>query len=83
MSLLELPASILAEPKDTPRRIGRGFRLGELTVTVVREKDDDTEVLTIGFQAKGKSRLEAHFRGRERKEFLRAVQDAIHGQTGP
>lgn len=79
MSSLELPASILAEPKEAPRRIGKGFRLGELIVTVVREKDVDTEVLTIGFQAKDRPRLEAHFRGRERKEFLRAVQDAIHG----
>jgi hypothetical protein len=80
VSGLELPASILADAEPKPR-IGKGFRLGDLTITVVREKDGDDEVLTVGFQVKGTKRIEGHFRGRERKEFLRAVQDAIHGQT--
>ena len=83
MSGLVLPASLEAErpPAPAPARTGKGFRMGDLTVTVLREKDDDTEVLTVGFQIAGSKRIEAHFRGRERKEFLRAVQDAIHGQT--
>lgn len=86
----ELLASILAEETTPPAddaerrermRIGKGFRLGDLTITVVREKDDDDYVLTVGFQVKGAKRIEGHFRGRERKEFLQAVQDAIHGQS--
>lgn len=85
MTGLVLPASMEAEKQAAaaPTRTGKGFRMGELTVTVVREKDDDTEILTVGFQVAGNKRIEAHFRGRERKEFLRAVQDAIHGQDSP
>ena len=79
---LVLPASMSLDPPPAAKRTGKGFRMGDLTVMVLREREGEDDVLTLAMEVKGQPRTEARFVGRSRKEFLRAVQDAIHGQTG-